>query len=88
LPDLSWYNRKNGKNIPKLPQNVPNGDKIYQMAVKYSEWPQNIPNGHKIFQHFPFQGPPKYTQICIFGFQIYHLATLDPMLRLIYLRLD
>jgi hypothetical protein len=26
----------------------------------------NIPSGHKIFQHFPFQGPPKYTQIGIF----------------------
>jgi hypothetical protein len=37
---------------------------------------QNIPNGHTIYQHVPFQGPPKYTQIGIFGMQIFHLATL------------
>jgi hypothetical protein len=24
-----------------------------------------MPNGRKIYQHFPFQGPPKYTQIGI-----------------------
>jgi hypothetical protein len=27
----------------KLPQNIPNGWKIYQMAVKLTKWPQNIP---------------------------------------------
>jgi hypothetical protein len=27
----------------------------------------NIPNDHKIYQHFPFQGPPKYTQIGTFS---------------------
>jgi hypothetical protein len=37
----------------------------------------NIPNGHKIYQHFPFQGPPKFTQIGIFGFKTNHLATLQ-----------
>jgi hypothetical protein len=31
----------------------------------------------KIYQHFPFKGPPKFTQIGIFGLKIYHLATLD-----------
>jgi hypothetical protein len=46
----------------KLPQH-------YQMAKNYTEWPQNIPNGHKLYQHFPFQDPPKYTQIGIFGFE-------------------
>jgi hypothetical protein len=38
-----------------------------------------IPNGSKIFQmvqYFPFQGPPKFTQIRIFGLKINHLATL------------
>jgi hypothetical protein len=34
----------------------------------------------KIPQHFPFKGPPKYTQIGIFGLQIYHLATLKTIL--------
>jgi hypothetical protein len=29
----------------------------------------NIPNGHKIFQHLPSKGPPKFTQIGIFGFE-------------------
>jgi hypothetical protein len=46
---------------------------IYQMAGKYSKWP-------KIYQHFPFQGPPKYTQIGILGMKIYHLATLFQMM--------
>jgi hypothetical protein len=35
-----------------------------------------IPNGQRICQTFPFQGPPKFTQIGIFGLKIYHLATL------------
>jgi hypothetical protein len=39
------------------------------MAVIYSKWPKNIPN------LFPFQCPPKFTQIGIFGLKIYHLAT-------------
>jgi hypothetical protein len=29
-----------------------------------------------MYQHFPFQGPPKFTQIGIFGLKINHLATL------------
>jgi hypothetical protein len=37
---------------------------------------KNIPNGHKIYQDFPFQGPPKFTQIGIFGMKRNHLATL------------
>jgi hypothetical protein len=46
-------------NIPKRGgicqiTTLPNGHKIYQMAVKYTKWPLNIPNGHKIYQHFPF----------------------------------
>jgi hypothetical protein len=35
-----------------------------------------IRSGHKIYEHFPLQGPPKYTQIGIFGHKINHLATL------------
>jgi hypothetical protein len=31
-------------------------------------------------QHFPFQGPPKFTQIWIFGLKINHLATLNAMM--------
>jgi hypothetical protein len=30
-----------------------------------------------IYQHFPFYGPPKFTQIGIFGFKMNHLATLN-----------
>jgi hypothetical protein len=29
-----------------------------------------------MYQHFPFQGPPKFTHIGIFGLKMYHLATL------------
>jgi hypothetical protein len=36
------------------------------MAIKYR------------YQHFPFQGPPKYTQFGIFGLKLNHLATLVP----------
>jgi hypothetical protein len=39
------------------------------VAINYTKWP-------KIYQHFPFQGPPKYTQIWIFGHKINYLATL------------
>jgi hypothetical protein len=27
-------------------------------------------------KHLPFEGPPKYTQIGVFGIKINHLATL------------
>jgi hypothetical protein len=30
---------QNGNKLPKSPQNIPNGHKIYEMAVKYTEWP-------------------------------------------------
>jgi hypothetical protein len=39
------------------------------MIVKYYKWPE-------IWHHFPFQGPPKYTQIGIFGRKRNQLATL------------
>jgi hypothetical protein len=42
---------------------IPNG-------LKYSKW-------SNICQPFPFQGPPKYTQVEIFGMKICHLAILE-----------
>jgi hypothetical protein len=33
-------------------------------------------NVHRVYKHFPFQVPPKFTQIGILGLKIYHLATL------------
>jgi hypothetical protein len=46
------------------------------MVIKYPKGPSNIPNGHKIYQKFVIEGPPKCTQIGIFGLKINHLATL------------
>jgi hypothetical protein len=50
---------------------------MFQITAKYTKRPYvNIPNGHYVnMKHFLFQGPPKFTQIGIFGMQIYHLAT-------------
>jgi hypothetical protein len=33
-------------------------------------------------EHFPFQGPPKFNQIGIFGVKINHLATLALALKI------
>jgi hypothetical protein len=43
----------------KLPQNIPNGHKIYQFAVEYTKWPQNIPTSSisrpsKIYRKWDF----------------------------------
>jgi hypothetical protein len=43
LPDFSRY------NIPKWGEKLPKDHKIYQMAIKHSNWLQIIPNGCKIF---------------------------------------
>jgi hypothetical protein len=51
---------KTGGKCTKLPQH-------YLMAIECTKWPLNIPNGYKIYQHFSFKGPPKFTQIGIFG---------------------
>jgi hypothetical protein len=64
--------------------NIPKRGKIYQRTSNYTKWPYIASNGQKLliqngrkkYQHFPFQGPPKYTQIRIFGLKINHLATL------------
>jgi hypothetical protein len=36
---------------------------IHHFTKEYTQWPQNIPDGHNIYHHFPFKGPPKYTQL-------------------------
>jgi hypothetical protein len=68
LPDFSWHKIPKWTKYTKLQLN-------YQMATLCSKCPLNIPT-------FPFQGPPMFTQIRIFGLKIYHLATLDEMLNL------
>jgi hypothetical protein len=36
---------QHGEKYTKLPQNIPNYHKIYQITIKYTKLPQNIPNG-------------------------------------------
>jgi hypothetical protein len=36
LPDFSWYNIPKREKYTKWLQNIPNGYKIYQMAIKYT----------------------------------------------------
>jgi hypothetical protein len=56
---------QNGKSIPNYHKlHISNGHILI------------LPNGCKIYPHFPFQCPPKYTQIGIFGLKTNHLATL------------
>jgi hypothetical protein len=71
-PDFSWHNKaQRGKytkyvpnyKIPKSHKNAPNGLQIYQMVIKFT----NI---------FHCKALQKFTQIGIFGLEIYHLATL------------
>jgi hypothetical protein len=77
LPDFSWHNIPKRGKIYQISTTLPNGP-------KYTKWPQNIctkwslniPNDHKLYQHFPFLGPPKFTQIGILGLKTNHLATL------------
>jgi hypothetical protein len=45
-----YVGRKKRGKYTKLPQNIPNCHKIYQIAEKYTKLPQNIPNCHKIYQ--------------------------------------
>jgi hypothetical protein len=69
LPDFSLFYPNGENTYTKLQLNYQNGLKIYQLAVKYSKWPWNI------VPTFSFQGPPKFTQVWIFGLKTYHLAT-------------
>jgi hypothetical protein len=69
LPDYTCHNKpKWGKIYQNGNKNIPNSHKIYQNG--------NIPNGHEMHQSFPCQVVLKYTNICIFGMKMYHLATL------------
>jgi hypothetical protein len=70
LPDFSWSQHT------KTEKSIPNDHKLYQTAIYYTKCSQMISNSRKIYQHFLLQGPPKYTQIWIFGLKINHLATL------------
>jgi hypothetical protein len=58
-------------------------DTIYQKGGKYTKQQKKLPNvhlkrkialksiiGHKIYPRYPFQGPPIFTQIGIFGVKI------------------
>jgi hypothetical protein len=47
-----------------------------EICTKSSKTKIHITSGHRKYQHFPYQGPPKYTQIGICGLKINHLATL------------
>jgi hypothetical protein len=47
----------------KAGENIQN----YQLPIKYTQWLHNIPNEQNVKQHYPFQGPSKYTRIGIFG---------------------
>jgi hypothetical protein len=67
------WSYQNGLKCTKWAQNVPNGHINIPNVRKI-----HIPNGHKIYQHFPIEGPPKFTQIGILGLKINHLATLLP----------
>jgi hypothetical protein len=64
---------QNGGKYTKWPLNYQMAIKgIYQMAAIYSY-------GHRIYKPFIFLGPPKFTQIGIFGFKI-HLPSGNPAL--------
>jgi hypothetical protein len=54
---------------------LPNDDKIHNIALKYYSMPEK-------YQHFPFQGPPKYTQIRSFGMKINNPGNLRPVFNL------
>jgi hypothetical protein len=50
---------------------IPNGHKIYQKAIKYTNTPNGlkIPNGHKIYGNILLQGLLKYTKKRKFWFE-------------------
>jgi hypothetical protein len=51
---------KHGKKYTKRPQNIQNDHRILKCLF-------NLPNGRNKYQNFPFQSPPKYIKIWIFG---------------------
>jgi hypothetical protein len=62
------------QNYRKIYQNY---RKIYQIEEKYTKLQKNRGNVHKTDQHLSLKGTPKFTQIGILGFKIYHLAALS-----------
>jgi hypothetical protein len=57
--------------LTKTGKNLPNSRKMYQMAIKYTQWPQNEQDGPKNTKHLPLQDLPKFTQIYIFCLKIW-----------------
>jgi hypothetical protein len=53
----------------QIGKNVINDHKLYHTAINYT-------NGHRIYQQLTIKGPPKFTQIGIFGLKTNHLATM------------
>jgi hypothetical protein len=70
LPDFSRCVIPKPEKCTKRTQNVSNDHNISRLSVKYSEWPQNMS------KYCAIKGPPKFTQIEIFGLKRNHLATL------------
>jgi hypothetical protein len=62
---------------------LPNGHNRYQSAIICTYVYVHILNGQRIQQPFPFQGPPKFTQIGIYGLKICLLATLQHIVSVI-----
>jgi hypothetical protein len=60
---LTQYD-KTGENIPNCHLIIKSPYKIFKMAVIYSNWIYL-----EYTNLFPFQGPPKFTRIGIFGFE-------------------
>jgi hypothetical protein len=56
--------------------NIPKQEKYTKIPQTIPKRPFIIPNDRKVYQHLPFQGPPKFTQIGIFGLKINRLANL------------
>jgi hypothetical protein len=69
LPDFSRRNIPKLEKIYHIATKLPNGHKMYQMAVLYSKWT-------RIYQPLSIRRPRKITQIWIFGLKRNHLATL------------
>jgi hypothetical protein len=68
-----------GPNKPKTGKNIQNDHKLYQKAVNCTK--MAVKNKFQMLikyiqQHFPFQGPPNFTNVGIFGLKKKHLATL------------
>jgi hypothetical protein len=81
LPDFSWYNIPKWGKVCQVATKLPNCHNIYQITIicRY------IQNGQRIYKLFSWHGPPKFTQIWIFGLKTCHLATLSPCCRLLLL---